>query len=61
MYEPPSRFELTHYILNAEAADVQIINMKEMEERSGMTLLCDGWEDEGPWSHFHFFLQYLSL
>lgn len=46
MYTPPSssRFELAHYTLKSEAARVMVINMEDLDNRKGLTLLCDGWE-----------------
>lgn len=45
MYTCPSRFVLTHTILDAESARIQIIEESALKSRNNLTMLCDGWDD----------------
>ncbi|THH03675.1 hypothetical protein EW145_g6098 [Phellinidium pouzarii] len=45
MYKPPSRYVLSHTILDAEAARVHLLEMEQLQERKFLTMMADGWED----------------
>ena len=45
-YSAPSRYVLSHTIMNGEAARVQIEEMDRLKPRKRLTLLIDGWEDK---------------
>jgi hypothetical protein len=44
-YESPSRFVLSHSIMDSEAARVQLEELHRLSKRSRLTLLYDGWDD----------------
>jgi hypothetical protein len=44
-YQPPSRYVLSHTIMDAEAARAQVEDMTRLKARKRLTLLFDGWED----------------
>lgn len=44
-YMPPSRYILSHRLLDAELARVELEDVKRLEQRTRLTLLIDGWTD----------------
>jgi hypothetical protein len=44
-YESPSRFVLSHSIMDSEAARVQLEELHRLSKRSRLTLLYNGWDD----------------
>ncbi|KAJ6591877.1 hypothetical protein B0H10DRAFT_2233193 [Mycena sp. CBHHK59/15] len=44
-YNAPSRYELSHTLLDAEAADVFLKDSSRLQKSEMLTLLEDGWED----------------
>jgi hypothetical protein len=45
-YQSPSRYVLSHTIMDAEAARAQVEDMTRLKARKRLTLLFDGWEDK---------------
>lgn len=45
-YNVPSRYVLTHSIMDAELCRVQIEEIARLKERKRLTFLIDGWEDK---------------
>lgn len=45
-YQAPSRYVLSHSIMDSEVARVQIADIARLKERKRLTLLLDGWEDK---------------
>ncbi|THG97345.1 hypothetical protein EW145_g7636 [Phellinidium pouzarii] len=45
MYKPPSRYVLSHTILDAEATRVHLLEMEQLQEWKFLTMMADGWED----------------
>ena len=46
MYDPPSRYVLSHTILDGESARVKLVEMETLSLRKYLTLLVDSWEDK---------------
>jgi hypothetical protein len=44
-YQPPSAYVLSHRLLDAEKARVQLVEMGYLKASNFFTLLFDGWED----------------
>lgn len=44
-YKVPSRYVLSHHLLDGEAVRVQQEEIDRLKERKCLTLLLDGWED----------------
>ena len=44
-YIPPTRYVLSHSILESEVARVQLEDLERLENSRNQTLLYDGWED----------------
>ena len=44
-YTAPSRYVLSHTIMDGEAARVQIEEVEWVKQRKRLTLLIDGWEE----------------
>ena len=44
-YVLPSRWMLSHTLLDAEAARIQAETIQNIQNRQSLTLLIDGWED----------------
>lgn len=45
-YNVPSRYVLSHTIMDAEAARAQVEEIARLKSRKKLTLLFDGWEDK---------------
>ncbi|THG95444.1 hypothetical protein EW145_g7957, partial [Phellinidium pouzarii] len=45
MYKPPSRYVLSHTILDAEADRVHLLEMEQLQKWKFLTMMADGWED----------------
>ena len=45
-YQSPSRYVLSHTIMDAEAARAQVEDITRLKSRKRLTLLFDGWEDK---------------
>jgi hypothetical protein len=45
-YVPPSRYVLSHTIMDAEAAQTQVEEVERLKLQKQLTLLFDGWEDK---------------
>jgi hypothetical protein len=44
-YTSPSRYVLSHMLLDSEAAHVQIEELEHLKKRKRLTFLFDGWDD----------------
>ena len=45
LYTAPSRYVISHSILDSEAARVRLEELERLKNRSKLTYLIDGWED----------------
>lgn len=45
LYESPSRYVLSHSIMDSEVARVAIEDLERLEKQTKLTYLIDGWED----------------
>ena len=44
-YTPPTRYVLSHRLLDAEISRVDVEEIARLHKRKRLTLLIDGWED----------------